>query len=854
MNMEKTHKHTVSRVAGALVASAALMPVASHAQELSLRDIAQAEIQRREAQVAGIDNQIKEAREAYLNKDFQKSVNLYTGALAVLPQGRVVDDRREFLTESLAQASVELSKTQVRQGDVVGARETLGAVIKMDPTNTKAIQALDQAYDPIRTNPATTKEHGADVRKVSLHLYKGEGFYNAGLYNEAHTEFDKALRVDPYNMAARRWQTKVNNTRSDYYRAAYDETRSRLLSEVDKAWEIVPTPVAPQQTSGGVNDTPITDLGVLVNQRKLQSIIIPRLDIEDSTLDAAIAQLSLLARDNDPETDINKKGVSFVVRRPRISVGVEGGEDQEIRINSLELQNVPLGEALNQICLQCEPRMRVKVEEYVIAIVPAVDFDGSETFNRNFNVPPDFIERLGGGGGGGASAESSDIFGSDDSEESSSGGVSSLKETFESMGVKFPGSSNVRFIPATSTLAVTNTAIGLDQIDKIIADVIIDVPKQISITAKFVEISQQDTDELGFDWIISPFGLTANSLFLGGGNVGNGTPRTAANFGSVPGAGVSGIPGTGNVFNTPTAGLRSGDTAITSDSIDSFLNNPTRTAQNANVAPGILSVTGLFTDGQVQVIMRGLAQKRGTDVMNAPTILARPGESARIEVVRQFIYPTEYDPPEIPDNIGGGNNNNAAAGGIGAGGVQVIPITPATPTAFEERPTGVILEILPKVGEGADKRTISLDLEPEIVEFEGFINYGSPIQAVAQDAFGNPIQVTVTENRIEMPVFSRRSIRTGLTIFDGHTVAVGGLISEQVQKVEDKVPVLGDLPIIGRLFQSNAESRLKSNLVIFVTANIIDATGRKLYGDAAQVESSAALDVNSSSSLVLPPL
>jgi len=82
-----------------------------------------------------------------------------------------------------------------------------------------------------------------------------------------------------------------------------------------------------------------------------------------------------------------------------------------------------------------------------------------------------------------------------------------------------------------------------------------------------------------------------------------------------------------------------------------------------------------------------------------------------------------------------------------------------------------------------------------------------------------------------MPVFSRRTVDTGLTIFDGHTVAVGGLMSEEVQKVEDKVPVLGDIPLIGRLFQSNAENRIKSNLVIFVTANIIDATGRKFYAD-----------------------
>jgi len=127
---------------------------------------------------------------------------------------------------------------------------------------------------------------------------------------------------------------------------------------------------------------------------------------------------------------------------------------------------------------------------------------------------------------------------------------------------------------------------------------------------------------------------------------------------------------------------------------------------------------------------------------------------------------------------------------------------------------------------GPDGYTIDLEFKPAIVEFEGFINYGSPIQSPATDALGNPITITITENRIEMPVFSTRQVNTSLTIYDGHTVAVGGLMREDVQNVEDKVPILGDLPLVGRLFQSKAENHIKSNLIIFVTARIIDATGQ----------------------------
>ena len=86
-------------------------------------------------------------------------------------------------------------------------------------------------------------------------------------------------------------------------------------------------------------------------------------------------------------------------------------------------------------------------------------------------------------------------------------------------------------------------------------------------------------------------------------------------------------------------------------------------------------------------------------------------------------------------------------------------------------------------------------------------------------------------------------------------MAVGGLIAENVQNVEDKVPILGDIPIIGRLFQSKAENRIKSNLIIFVTAQIIDATGRPI--SHATGEPMAGADVvpaTSGSSPLLPPL
>jgi len=141
-----------------------------------------------------------------------------------------------------------------------------------------------------------------------------------------------------------------------------------------------------------------------------------------------------------------------------------------------------------------------------------------------------------------------------------------------------------------------------------------------------VEVSQENGEELGFDWIATPFGVGSN-YFLGGGTVGSGTARNNTDFiGTVDRVNIPGIPASPqeNVSNIVTSSLRSGSAAVNRNSIDAILNNPTRTAQANSVAPGILSMTGLFSSGQVQMIMRGLAQKKGADIMTVLSGVALP--------------------------------------------------------------------------------------------------------------------------------------------------------------------------------------------------------------------------------------
>ncbi len=840
--MQKTPTHYTSRTAATLMAVAATMPFTITSADAGegysgMSGLAQREIIRRQEAVAEADRMFIDGREAYAKADFQKAVDKFRSALSTLPEAPTLADRRASYTQHLADASVALAQQFRKVGKYDEARALLDGVLtpEVDPDNAAAKMELGYLDDPIRTNPALTYEHTKNIDEVRRGLYMAQGNYDLGKFDAAKANYEAVLRIDPYNAAARRGMEKIAATKSDYYRAAYDHTRSELLMQVDEAWALsVPADLPNIELGPDTSNAPTN--GVAYISEKLRRIIIPSINFEEGTsLEEAVDFLRLRAGELDTlEINPDQKGVNIVIQSPRsntvgggeldVAAGATallGGADLgALQLNNaLRLRNVPLATALEYICDMTNPKLRFKVDDFAVTLVPQTD-TGEELFTRTFRVPPDFAANL--NANGGEPAGEADPFAADSGGD---GGLlkprPSILELLKQSGIVFSEGSAAT-LGAGGSLLITNTPSELDKIEQLIA-AISTAPKQVKITTKFVEISQENNEELGFDWIVTPFGLSANNLFGTGGTIGSGTTRNGADFvNPVNGTSIPGIPaGITEVSNIVTGGLRSGDAAVNRNSIDSIINNPARTAQAASVAPGILGVTGLFSDGQVQVIMRGLAQKKGTDLMTAPSITARSGQKATIEVIREFIYPTEYEPPELPSSGGGGGTGNTTVIGIA---------TPATPTAFETKNLGVTLEIEPTIGE--NDFVIDLRFLPEIVEFEGFINYGSPILSPGTDIFGNAVSSVITENRIEMPVFSKRSVNTSLTIYDGYTVAVGGLMREDVQTVEDKVPILGDIPIIGRLFQSEGENRIKSNLIIFVTAQIIDATGAPLRGDS----------------------
>jgi hypothetical protein len=174
-------------------------------------------------------------------------------------------------------------------------------------------------------------------------------------------------------------------------------------------------------------------------------------------------------------------------------------------------------------------------------------------------------------------------------------------------------------------------------------------------------------------------------------------------------------------------------------------------------------VAGIYSPQDGDKLVASLIHKRGFNLVSSPTLTTRQGAIGKLEVIQEFIYPTEYSPPEVPKDF----NPKTLAGEA-----DVFPVTPATPAKFETTNLGIMADF-----KGRKNSRGEIDFEIDLMRrtFLGFINYGSPITAPARTALGRSVEVVITENSILMPVIDTKRVATTMTLSDGHYLALGGL-------------------------------------------------------------------------------
>ena len=320
-------------------------------------------------------------------------------------------------------------------------------------------------------------------------------------------------------------------------------------------------------------------------------------------------------------------------------------------------------------------------------------------------------------------------------------------------------------------------------------------PPEINIKTKFVEVSQDDDKALGFTWYMGNTQLGAGVGLAGGTQPTLQGNTTSPNF---PGTSAANIIPSSATDNNVTTGLRN-----------------TYGQKASSAIPTLATITGILSQPQFRLAIQALEQRSGFEVLNEPEVTTESGRQAQFQAV------------DIETIVTGLNVNNSSSSAPSTGsGTTVSSASTAANYSTDSFPLGPTLDVIPYVS--ADGFTIQMTIIPTFTEFLG---YDSQPQFNSQSVIGGATangQLSATQ---PLPKYRLRQVTTSAIVYDAQTIVLGGLISDSVTKVKDKVPFLGDLPLVGRLFQSSSSSKSKKNLMIFVTPTIINPDGTRYHSD-----------------------
>lgn len=651
---------------------------------------------------------------------------------------------------------------------------------------TKRIQNIEERLKSIRFDEATSLEN----------IYPDPDWHNGRTFEDDQRSFQTKIGQMKTYMKNRRFKEaiecgeeayKIHNTNTEIPRllevcytevnqamkqAAFVE-QQRLMAQVDNSKfrnspnrdETVRDVVAERTTTENVDFSQARD--------DINKILFPEIEFDELPLQQVLDQLSLLANENpsnNTEIQIIRK-----ISQKRLN---------EINVK-LHLKNVSMLDVIKYIAITAN--LDYKVESIGSRPVIYIGDVMSKIETRRFAIPETLVESI-------VSDHGSETPEGEDAEGDFGDALESgtrrkpegnrakrkkqiqtaFKNYFIECGVEFTDSSMLVYDPkADEQLAVTNTTENLDFINSLLRQLIRTSDMEatmISIESKFLEVRQSMLEQLGFHWSITKL----MSLAVDPTNPG------LAEY--VEGQSTNQILQSDNILNAAK-------TFLTSDP----LYNPSQSIFSSTILPNI----GPDKNINLNLSITALNQKDISEALSAPKVTTMHGEAATLYMVRNEYYPERWDPPRF-------TNNDV--------GVTLEPAFPRFPADPKE--IGIILRVTPTV---SNDNVINLELEPEVTEFKEWTKYYYQVTI--------PGNNTATEEEIRMPEIASRKYRTNVGVYDGETAVLGGVIEERSSLVQAKYPILGDIPLVGRLFRDYRNESAKTNLIIFVTARTLKTNG-----------------------------
>jgi general secretion pathway protein D len=857
---------------------------AAWSQSAPAEDTAVNEAVYRQANLVTLRQKLVDAAAAQQRHAPEAAAKLYDEAWNLVQKiGSGVDAERQQTIAGLATVRLELARSAQRREDLQEAEKQVIDVLRVDPSNAAAID-FKRANDKLLAeqrgtipSPEVQAEAPAaleDKVKANTLVHDGKLLYELGKMSEAEAKLKTALRMDPRNQAALYYLSLVSEAKYTQAIKEHGVTVQQNLSEVEQAWASKPMdqdwskPIArellPRPNQYARTNLIHTSPGRQAIVSKLDRIRLDSLKYEGLPLSEVVINLNDEARKRDPE----KRGINFIISQNidsggvpanlTLTVGPDGqplpsAPPEQTDINSIvikinpPLTDVRLADALDAIVAVADKPVKYSILDYAI-VFSLRGHEPTPLYVRTFKVDPNtFYQGLqsvgafvfgessnvgqntggsnfGGATGGGSqggqnqnqitgaiisrvSAAPGGVTGGRSGggaqQSGTGGGLNYITKTnnmeevsaaarnyFQALGVDLDPQRNpgkaLFFNDRQGVLIVRATMQDLDMIEAAIQTLNI-VPPQVNIKAKFIEVAQDDQKALGFDWYLGSVSMNNGTIYGQGGSA----------------ASLSGANSPYTVF----PGNAFAGTTIASSTTDQLLTSGLR-----NSSTSLFTLTGILTDPQFRMVLHALEQRSGSELLAQPEVTTQSGRQAQMKATRIKTVITGFS--YGANNVAGGsaNNNNVIVN-------QATIVFPLP----EQMEVGPVLDVIPCVL--SDGFTVNLTLIPTLAEFVGYDNPNEVLTSGVVLPVGATLVPTV------LPKYTVRQVASSVNVWDGQTVVLGGLLLETVATIKDKVPVLGDLPLLGRFFRSESKNSSKGNLLIFVTPTIIDPAGNRLHSE-----------------------
>ncbi len=411
---------------------------------------------------------------------------------------------------------------------------------------------------------------------------------------------------------------------------------------------------------------------------------------------------------------------------------------------SLNMSNVSLLEVINRICRQAN--LKYKVDSNAIVIAPrSVAIGDMEVklfpLKREALLSIDFTSSY------------------------------QVMAFLSAHGVLFPNGASAVYDWRNSRLIVNNTAENLARVEELVETQLNVKDVQVQLQAKFVKVTQNDINELGFQYTLS---------------------RTLA------------IPG----------GTEDTNGQLQFDQNDELMRHLN------NGSDKVLDYSGTSNGYLYGVSVYALDWSDSEDALFAPRVTTLNGETAMIKMVRRIYFPDDWSESKQTTTQADYSNQLMYS--------YVGPVP-----SFDSEATEIGIQMVVKPEVDLANRTITMRMTPSVRQFVGWTEY---VYTLSGSAFPPDENGKLPQEILREPVFSDIVIDTLVTMRDGGTVVLGGMITDNTVITDDRVPVFGDIPVVGRFFQSKSQQSTKVHLLIFMTCTLVNPDGSPYFPDSTAID------------------